>query len=156
MHPHEAALGAAASLLLGFTLLGLGCSEEADVPGPAQGEDAALLLAFSNSDCGGAACDGDQLCVATRGALCMPLPAPGQSCGLGCVLTEHCCNCTAFACVSVPEPCSDVVDCACIESAHQRDFIVECRMECVDDASGEAQVTCINVDFDEDPFAVEP
>lgn len=101
-------------------------------------------------------CGPGDFCVETRGALCMPLPPPGQSCSVGCVLTEHCCNCSGFACVAAsPEVCPGGPGCACFDDLEP--FSLRCpaeRRECTESGDG-VTVLCIEVDFDEDPFADE-
>lgn len=105
--------------------------------------------------CGdGRICESGQFCIETQGALCMPLPPPGGQCEPGCVLTEHCCNCSAFACLDAPEgTCAGEASCGCL--ALDQGFLSACgpdRREC-DDHQGGAYVLCIRVALDEDPFA---
>jgi hypothetical protein len=99
-------------------------------------------------------CDSGELCIATRGALCMPLPDEGETCSEGCVLTEHCCNCTAFSCTPLPETCEETSNCDCIAAAQEDGFLsLGCpseRSTCSSDT--ELELTCVLVDFDEDPF----
>ena len=110
----------------------------------------------TETECGDAgACSSDELCVATRGALCMPLPDEGESCQPGCVLTEHCCNCTAFSCTPLPDECDQGADCGCVDDAQSNGFL---ELGCPADRSvceeaGNPVLTCVLVDFDEDPFA---
>ena len=103
--------------------------------------------------CGKDRCTTDQICVATRGAFCMPLPPPGGSCQAGCVLTEHCCNCTAHACFTPPaQNCGGSPTCDCVASGFLDQGCPAERRECSESARG-VEVLCVNVDYDEDPFA---
>ena len=100
-------------------------------------------------------CEPSQFCVETRGALCMPLPPAGQQCPAECTPTEHCCNCPAFACVDTPASCDGTAECGCIGEAPPLKYCGVERRECEGQGRG-LDVTCINVDFDEDPFAEDP
>jgi hypothetical protein len=101
-------------------------------------------------------CTSDEICIGTQGALCTPLPPPGESCPEGCVLTEHCCNCTAYACLAPPPSvCPDGPSCGCLDSSTDVRFLSTClppRRQCTDDNGG-VDVLCITVALDEDPFA---
>ena len=101
-------------------------------------------------------CTNDQFCVATRGAQCRPLPPPGESCPEGCERTEHCCNCTAFACLTAPDQeCPGGPSCDCLGDSDDDGFLFGCgpaRRECMETEQG-VQVLCIAVAYDEDPFA---
>lgn len=107
--------------------------------------------------CGDTTCEQESFCVATQGAVCMPLPPEGESCAEGCVLTEHCCNCSAYACVPAPaDHCPEGPTCACLADSGE-EILRYCepdRRECTDEAEG-ASVLCIAVGLDEDPFADE-
>ncbi|MEM1034993.1 MAG: hypothetical protein AAGN82_31925 [Myxococcota bacterium] len=104
--------------------------------------------------CGPDRCATGQYCVATEGARCTPLPPPGESCPEGCVLTEHCCNCTVHACVDPPtaDTCADGATCACLDATSALRNCPADRRTCRDDPEG-ADVMCIAVALDEDPFA---
>lgn len=112
-------------------------------------------------DCGdpstsfyGGVCAANDFCVETRGAACQPLPAPGEQCPAGCTLTEHCCNCPAFGCLTAPEEgCEGTPQCGCVETIEA--FAANCppdRRECTEGPNG-VELVCIAVAFDEDPFA---
>ncbi|MEQ9322934.1 MAG: hypothetical protein RIF41_27460, partial [Polyangiaceae bacterium] len=105
--------------------------------------------------CGDTTCPESSFCVATQGAVCMPLPAEGEACEQGCVKTEHCCNCTAHACVDAPAAgCADGPTCACLNDVGD-EVLPYCgpdRRECNDTPEG-PDVVCVAVALDEDPFA---
>jgi len=97
-------------------------------------------------------CASEQFCIATQGAICQPLPPPGETCDEGCVLTEHCCNCTTHACLTAPtDDCPDGPTCECLAAG----FLMGCEAErrtCESGAPG-VHVQCVSVAYDEDPFA---
>jgi len=103
-------------------------------------------------DCGDSVCGPDELCVETQGALCMPLPPEGQSCQEGCVLTEHCCNCSAFSCTGFPDECEDGASCTCLRDAQERGYLSGCPIERSECDGGGGELLCIQVALDEDPF----
>lgn len=117
------------------------------------GDSALGGAANETTPCGdGDPCDADEFCIATQGAVCQPLPPPGESCAEGCVLTEHCCNCTTHACLRAPsEECPDGPSCECLESG----FLMGCEPErrSCEPREGGVHVECIAVAYDEDPFA---
>jgi hypothetical protein len=101
-------------------------------------------------------CTGDQFCVTTQGAVCQPLPPPGEECPVGCVLTEHCCNCATMSCATAPaEPCPAGPSCGCLPAAIADGFLLGCPeqgRQCTEEAEG-VDVLCVIVGLDEDPFA---
>jgi len=118
-------------------------------------DGSASTSAAATRPCGGEdTCSADQFCVASQGALCMPLPPPGGQCQAGCLLTEHCCNCTVHACLTAPaDVCPDGPTCACLDNP-VRQLLLGCdgdRRTCDDSGEG-AEVTCIVVGLDENPF----
>lgn len=106
--------------------------------------------------CGDEACGFDEMCVETQGAVCHPLPPAGEQCRDGCVLTEHCCNCSAFACFKPRVvDCPDGPTCECLDRADGSSVLFDCsgdRRVCATEDST-VQVLCIRVALDEDPFA---
>jgi len=103
--------------------------------------------------CAGQACSDSEFCIGTQGALCKPLPPPGESCDEGCVLTEHCCNCTVYACMAAPNGhCEDGPSCDCLDK--NGGFLTRCdaeNREC-EEADDGVRILCIAVALDEDPF----
>ncbi len=131
-------------LSLASLLLLLGCSS---------GDDDGTNSTTQGLSCGKDQCTSGQICVATRGAFCMPLPPPGGSCQAGCLLTEHCCNCTAHACFTPPaQSCGSSPSCDCVASGFLDQGCPADRRECTQTPRG-VEVLCVNVDYDEDPFA---
>lgn len=111
-----------------------------------------------NLSCGSDSCTRSEMCVETIGALCSPLPEPGESCAEGCILTEHCCNCPAFGCLEPSsEDCPEGPSCGCLTRPNGESILIDCegdRRECTQE-SGWTNVTCIVVGLDENPFAEE-
>lgn len=102
-------------------------------------------------ECGETSCEKGELCVATQGAYCQRLPPPGGTCKPGCLLTPHCCNCTARACLPVPAAsCPNGPACDCLDG-----WLKGCppdRRTCAE-SGGRVDLLCIAVAYDEDPFA---
>ncbi len=137
-------------------LAGFGCGGGSAEPKPAGGPTGleAPTQQAQGYSCGDDTCAQDEFCIGTQGALCKGLPPPGESCDEGCVLTEHCCNCTVHACLAAPSGhCADGPSCGCLDE--NGGFLTRCgadRRECEESAEG-VDVLCIAVALDEDPFA---